>query len=107
MFKRLPRVDYSEQAGYIQTCTGWSSCFGPADPFKCIAGPIPGGCITAESWAWLGLASSVGTGISPTTESVSSVFTTPFILTTETFQNNAEVNQSGHIQTKLKRNCIV
>ena len=59
------------------TWTGWSSGTGTEEPFRCIAGPIPCGCITADSCPGF---SAVETGMLAT-ESVSSVLTTPFILT--------------------------
>ena len=59
------------------TWTGWSSGTGTEEPLRCIAGPIPRGCMTADSCPGL---SAVETGMLAT-ESVSSVLTTPFILT--------------------------
>ena len=86
-----------------QTCTGWSC---PVDPFKCIAGPTPDGWMTsAESCPDSGAA--VDSVISPTTESLSSVFTTPFILTTvQSFKTVC--NQVEHIQASMfSRECLI
>lgn len=88
-----------------QTCTGWSC---PVDPFKCIAGPTPDGWMTsAESFPDSGAA--VDSVISPTTESLSSVFTTPFILTTvQSFKTVSICNQVEHIQASMfSKECLI
>ena len=74
------------------TWTGWSSGTGTEEPFRCIAGPIPCGCITADSCPGF---SAVETGMLAT-ESVSSVLTTPFILTAVKLRSKIKSSRREH-----------
>ena len=74
------------------TSTGWSSGTGTEEPFRCIAGPIPCGCITADSCPGF---SAVETGMLAT-ESVSSVLTTPFILTAVKLRSKIKSSRREH-----------
>ena len=74
------------------TWTGWSSGTGTEEPFRCIAGPIPCGCMTADSCPGF---SAVETGMLAT-ESVSSVLTTPFILTAVKLRSKIKSSRREH-----------
>ena len=74
------------------TWTGWSSGTGTEEPFRCIAGPIPCGCITADSCPGF---SAVETGMLAT-ESVSSVLTTPFIRTAVKLRSKIKSSRREH-----------